>query len=67
MDRQTAKTSAFSWGNVSKYDFLTVKDVLPEKNLLENVDLIKRLEYFLLDKELKKQTSVAEKQYQKSD
>ena len=38
-----------------------------KKNLLENVDLIKRLEYFLLDKELKKQTSVAEKQYQKFD
>ena len=38
-----------------------------KKKLLENVDFIKRLEYFLLAKELKKQTSVAEKQHQKLD
>ena len=31
LDRQTAKTSALSSGNVSKYEFLTGKDVLPEK------------------------------------
>ena len=30
-DRQTAKTSVLSLGNVSKYKFLTGKDVLPEK------------------------------------
>ena len=35
LDRQTAKISALSSGNVSKYEFLTDKDVLPEKNLLE--------------------------------
>ena len=31
LDRQTAKISALSPGNVSKYEFLTGKDVLPEK------------------------------------
>ena len=31
LDRQTAKISALSSGNVSKYEFLTGKDVLPEK------------------------------------
>ena len=35
LDRQTAKISALSSGNVSKYEFLTDKDVLPEKVLLE--------------------------------
>ena len=31
LDRQTAKFSALSSGNVCKYQFLTGKDVLPEK------------------------------------
>ena len=31
LDRQTAKISALSLGNFSKYEFLTAKDVLPEK------------------------------------
>ena len=35
LDRQTAKISALSSGNVSKYEFLTDKDVLLEKDLLE--------------------------------
>ena len=30
LDRQPAKISALSSGNVSKYEFLTSKDVLPE-------------------------------------
>lgn len=34
LDRQTAMISAFSSGNVSKYKFLTGKDVLVEKDLL---------------------------------
>ena len=54
-------------GNVSKYKFLTGKDVLPEKDLLEKTAVMTRFECFLLEKELKKQTSVAEKQYQKFD
>ena len=51
--------------NVSKYEFLTGKDVLSEKHLLEKAAAIKRFEYSPLGKELKKQTSVLEKQYQK--
>ena len=31
LDRQTAKISALSSGNVSKYEFLTSKDVSPKK------------------------------------
>ena len=46
---------------------MTGKDVLPEKDLLEKAAAIKRFEYSLLGRELKKQTSVAEKQYQKFD
>ena len=65
--RQTAKISALSSGNVSKYEFLTGKDVLPEKDLLERAAALKKFEYSLLGKESKKQTTVAEKQYQNSD
>ena len=35
LDRQTAKISALSTENVSKYEFLTRKSILPEKDLLE--------------------------------
>ena len=31
LDRETAKISALSSGNVNKYKFLAAKDVLPEK------------------------------------
>ena len=47
LDRQTAKISALSSGNVSKYEFLTGKDVLPQKDLLEKVAALKRFEYSL--------------------
>ena len=36
---QTAKICPLSSRNVSKYEFLTGKDVLPEKELLGNADL----------------------------
>ena len=52
---------ALSLGNVSKYEFLTGKDVLPEKDLLGKAATLKRFEYSPLGSELKKQTSVAEK------
>ena len=45
LDRQTLKISALSPGNVNKYDFLTGKDVLPEKELSEKTTLMKRFEY----------------------
>ena len=47
LDRQTAKISALSSGNVSKYEFLIGKDVLSEKVLLEIAAGIKRFEYSL--------------------
>ena len=46
---------------------MTGKDVLPEKDLLEKTAELKRFEYSLLDKELKAQTDIAKKQYQKLD
>ena len=42
LDRQTAKISALSSGNVSKYKFLTAKDVLSEREFLEKAGLLKR-------------------------
>ena len=45
LDRQAAKISALSSGNVSYYEFLTGKDVLPENKLLEKTAVIKRFEY----------------------
>ena len=62
LDRQTAKISALSPINVSKYEFLARKDVLPEKDVLEKGATIKRFEYSPLGKELKAQTEIAKKQ-----
>ena len=59
--------SSLSSENISKFEFLTGKDVLPEKDLLEKAATIKRFEYSPLDKELKAQTDIAKKQYQKLD
>ena len=64
LDRQTAKISAFLSGNVSKFEFVTSKDVSPEKSLLEKAATTKRFEYSPLGKELKAQTDIAKKQYQ---
>ena len=61
LDRQTAKISALSLGKVSKYQSLTGKDVLLEKDLLEKGATIKRFEYSTLDKEFKAQSAIAEK------
>ena len=62
LGRQTAKISALSSDNVSKYAFLTVQDV--EKDLLEKAATIKRFEYSSLGSELKKQIDITKKQYQ---
>ena len=50
LDRQTGKISTLSSGNISTYEFLSGKDVLPEKDLLEKVATMKRLEYLPLGK-----------------
>ena len=44
-DRQFANISALSLGNVSKYELLTDKYVLPGKALLEKAVSMKRFEY----------------------
>ena len=41
LDRKTAKISALSLGNISKFEFLIGKDVLPKKDLLEKVATMK--------------------------
>ena len=67
LDRQTAKISALSAENFSKCEFLTGKDFLSEKDLLEKAATMKRLEYMPLGKELKAQTDIEKKQYQGSN
>ena len=64
LDRQTVKILALSSANVSKYEFLTGKDVLLEKEMLQKAVTIKSFEYVALYTELKKQTDIAKKQYQ---
>ena len=54
---------ALPLGNVSKYEFLTGKDGLPEKGLLEKAATVKRLENSPLGSELEKQTDITKCQY----
>ena len=61
IDRETAKISALSSRNVSKHKFLTGKDLLLEKDLLEKAPTMKRFWYSLLGKELKAQTDIVKK------
>ena len=64
LDRPTVKISALSWKNVTKYEFLTGKDVLAEKNLLEKTCCYNKMIWiFSLGKELKAQTDIAKDQY----
>ena len=58
LDGQTAKIAALSSGNVSKYEFLTGKDVLSEKDLLEKAAALKRFEYSPFGKAFEKLTNV---------
>ena len=41
-----------SSGSVSKYEFLTGKDVVPEKDLLEKAAAIKKFEYSPFEEKL---------------
>ena len=63
LDRQTTKVSALSSGNVSKYEFVTDKDFLPENDLLEKAATQKWFEYSPLREELKAQTGIAKDQF----
>ena len=62
LERETAKISSLSSRNLSKYEFFTGGNVLPEKDLLEKAAIIKRFEYSSSGSELKKQTDTAKKQ-----
>ena len=48
LDKQAAKVSTLSSGNVGKHELLTVKDILPEEILLERAAIIKIFEYLSL-------------------
>ena len=61
LDRQTTKVLALSSGNISKYEFLTGEDVLPEKQLLEKAEIIKKFEYSPLGSELKKKIVIVKR------
>ena len=65
LDRQTAKKSALSSGNVGKYEFLTGENILVETALLEKAATVTRFEYSSFGSELKKQTRIAKDQYQR--
>ena len=53
-----------SSGNVGKYEFLTIKNFLPGKELLEKAATTKLFDFFSLGQELKVQSSFAENHYQ---
>ena len=57
LDRQTANISALLSGNVSKYEILTGKDVLLEKDLLEKAATMIRFEYLPLQADITKKLS----------
>ena len=61
LNKQAAKISALSSINISKFDFLTGKDGLPEKDLPEKAAALKRFKYSTLGKELKTQRTTAVK------
>ena len=61
LDRWTAKI----W-NISKFEFLIDKGVLPEKYLLEKAVSMKRFKYSSIGKELKAKTVTAKKNLKKT-
>ena len=64
LGRQITTISALSSGNVGKYEFLIVWDILWEKYWLGKAATIKIFEYLLIGSELKKQTDFAKSQCQ---
>ena len=63
LDIQIVKMSAIPSGKIAKYEILTDRDGLPEKDLLEKATTIKRFEYLPLNSELKKQTDIIENKF----
>ena len=64
LDRQSAKISALLSGNVSKYEYLTGKDVLPEKDLLEKNWSIEKIWIFSIRQKIKSRNWHCEKYQQ---
>ena len=62
LDKQTTKISALSLRSFTEYEFLTGKDILSEKDLLEKAAAIKRFEYSPLGKAFEKWTNFIKKQ-----
>ena len=62
LERQAAKISALSSGNVIKYEFLTSKDVLSKINSLGKTPTLKIFEYLPLGKAFQKQINAVKKQ-----
>ena len=54
LDGQTAKISALLLGSVFKYEFLTDKDILPEKDLLEKAATIIKIWVFSVMQRIEK-------------
>ena len=65
LDRQTAKIFSLSPGTVRKYEFLTDKDVLLEKDLLEKAATIKKVWIFSVRQRIKSTKWHRKNQYQK--
>ena len=62
LDTQTAKITALSSRNVSKYESLTGKNVSAGKDLVEKAAALKRFEYSPLEKYFAKQANVIKRQ-----
>ena len=62
LEKQTAKISALSSGNIMKYELLTNKDVLPKINLLEKTPKLNIFEYLPLGKAFQRQINAVKKQ-----
>ena len=62
LEKQTAKISALSSGNIMKYELLTNKDVLPKINSLEKTPKLNIFEYLPLGKAFQRQINAVKKQ-----
>ena len=65
INRQVAKTSAWSWGNAKKYEYLIGKEILPpiQKRIIEQA----KFTYTPLGKSFEKQTQTIEDQGKKQN
>ena len=66
-DRQTAKVFLLYYQEMLENMNFWLAKILPEKNLLEKEATMNKLWYYSQDKELKTQTDIPNKQYQKLD